>query len=181
MTTPQQFDPSSLDPVVAAWLASGPTTLPDATRRAIAEAVRVAPRQAHARLVSRPRGVTITGFQVLGIAAALAAFALVGTLAIASSRTPGPAGSIVPLPSATPSASPSPTVTPSPSPGVTPTLQTPSTGEGGVFTSTLYGYSVTLPAGWLAVPATRAWVRSEERRVGKECAELCRSRWSPYH
>jgi hypothetical protein len=23
--------------------------------------------------------------------------------------------------------------------------------------------------------------RSEERRVGKECAELCRSRWSPYH
>ena len=24
-------------------------------------------------------------------------------------------------------------------------------------------------------------VRSEERRVGKECAILCRSRWSPYH
>ena len=23
--------------------------------------------------------------------------------------------------------------------------------------------------------------RSEERRVGKECATLCRSRWSPYH
>ena len=26
----------------------------------------------------------------------------------------------------------------------------------------------------------RCW-RSEERRVGKECSELCRSRWSPYH
>ena len=25
-----------------------------------------------------------------------------------------------------------------------------------------------------------AW-RSEERRVGKECLRLCRSRWSPYH
>ena len=27
------------------------------------------------------------------------------------------------------------------------------------------------------------WVprRSEERRVGKECVSLCRSRWSPYH
>ena len=25
------------------------------------------------------------------------------------------------------------------------------------------------------------WTRSEERRVGKECAILCRSRWSPYH
>ena len=24
-------------------------------------------------------------------------------------------------------------------------------------------------------------VRSEERRVGKECPVLCRSRWSPYH
>ena len=23
--------------------------------------------------------------------------------------------------------------------------------------------------------------RSEERRVGKECQTLCRSRWSPYH
>ena len=23
--------------------------------------------------------------------------------------------------------------------------------------------------------------RPEERRVGKECSELCRSRWSPYH
>ena len=23
--------------------------------------------------------------------------------------------------------------------------------------------------------------RSEERRVGKECVSLCRSRWSPYH
>ena len=26
-----------------------------------------------------------------------------------------------------------------------------------------------------------AFARSEERRVGKECRRLCRSRWSPYH
>ena len=26
-----------------------------------------------------------------------------------------------------------------------------------------------------------ATTRSEERRVGKECARKCRSRWSPYH
>src|SRR3546814_15144951 len=25
------------------------------------------------------------------------------------------------------------------------------------------------------------YVRSEERRVGKECVSKCRSRWSPYH
>ena len=24
-------------------------------------------------------------------------------------------------------------------------------------------------------------LRSEERRVGKECNQVCRSRWSPYH
>ena len=36
----------------------------------------------------------------------------------------------------------------------------------------------------LAIGVTQGAVfkhRSEERRVGKECSELCRSRWSPYH
>ena len=32
---------------------------------------------------------------------------------------------------------------------------------------------------WLAPVAIL--LRSEERRVGKECASMCRSRWSPYH
>ena len=36
-------------------------------------------------------------------------------------------------------------------------------------------YQVTLPH------RGRYRFRSEERRVGKECATLCRSRWSPYH
>src|SRR3546814_2285701 len=27
----------------------------------------------------------------------------------------------------------------------------------------------------------RTVIRSEERRVGKECVSTCRSRWSPYH
>src|SRR3546814_8329492 len=29
--------------------------------------------------------------------------------------------------------------------------------------------------------ADTADLRSEERRVGKECVSTCRSRWSPYH
>ena len=35
----------------------------------------------------------------------------------------------------------------------------------------------------LAIVESSAWgvVRSEERRVGKECSSPCRSRWSPYH
>ena len=44
---------------------------------------------------------------------------------------------------------------------------------------------LVLPAQWqntaVAQGQLQASVRSEERRVGKECALLCRSRWSPYH
>src|SRR5213596_1169907 len=47
---------------------------------------------------------------------------------------------------------------------------------------------VVTAAGWTVGdirPLTRlndtAITRSEERRVGKECTVLCRSRWSPYH
>src|SRR3546814_9400404 len=29
--------------------------------------------------------------------------------------------------------------------------------------------------------ANQFLIRSEERRVGKECVSTCRSRWSPYH
>src|SRR3546814_9397199 len=38
------------------------------------------------------------------------------------------------------------------------------------------GPRVAPDAGKGAIP-----VRSEERRVGKECVSTCRSRWSPYH
>src|SRR3546814_2602849 len=31
------------------------------------------------------------------------------------------------------------------------------------------------------LPTMLADLRSEERRVGKECVSTCRSRWSPYH
>src|SRR3546814_5452768 len=38
------------------------------------------------------------------------------------------------------------------------------------------------PAVIRAESEARAWkhIRSEERRVGKECVRTCRSRWSPY-
>ena len=36
-------------------------------------------------------------------------------------------------------------------------------------------------AGLAAGADAGAFARSEERRVGKECLRLCRSRWSPYH
>src|SRR3546814_21007756 len=33
----------------------------------------------------------------------------------------------------------------------------------------------------VAIAGWRKILRSEERRVGKECVSTCRSRWSPYH
>src|SRR5213594_2121180 len=45
-------------------------------------------------------------------------------------------------------------------------------GEPGVGKSTLL---------LMALAAISRDRRSEERRVGKECERLCRSRWSPYH
>src|SRR3546814_16604113 len=38
--------------------------------------------------------------------------------------------------------------------------------------------AITLPPRQLSSPFS---IRSEERRVGKECVSTCRSRWSPYH
>ncbi len=49
-----------------------------------------------------------------------------------------------------------------------PGLQLPARGEAGLFHTAL-------------LFKTQADLRSEERRVGKECLSLCRSRWSPYH
>src|SRR3546814_8483881 len=40
--------------------------------------------------------------------------------------------------------------------------------------------TLDLLGGQLAEP-TSTWLRSEERRVGKECVSSCRSRWSPYN
>src|SRR3546814_15695513 len=39
----------------------------------------------------------------------------------------------------------------------------------------------TVHDGLEAAPDAFLGLRSEERRVGKECVSTCRSRWSPYH
>src|SRR3546814_20854494 len=45
----------------------------------------------------------------------------------------------------------------------------------------LQRHDVALEIGASGGVARPAEVRSEERRVGKECVSTCRSRWSPYH
>src|SRR3546814_17773796 len=43
----------------------------------------------------------------------------------------------------------------------------------------IFGISLLLTPG--IVDWSAGWIRSEERRVGKESVSTCRSRWSPYH
>src|SRR3546814_19785969 len=53
----------------------------------------------------------------------------------------------------------------------------PGLGGGRLGRPPTLGLSPTMPR-----PADGAKsIRSEERRVGKECVSTCRSRWSPYH
>ena len=52
-------------------------------------------------------------------------------------------------------------------------------GAGGPVVELNAGDVVVIPAG--IAHKREAASRSEERRVGKECVSLCRSRWSPYH
>ena len=51
---------------------------------------------------------------------------------------------------------------------------------GGCLISWCVGHLVQLAEAAAYGEQYKKW-RSEERRVGKECLRLCRSRWSPYH
>src|SRR3546814_5437829 len=45
----------------------------------------------------------------------------------------------------------------------------------------VYGVDLSLMMQKVQKDVAKAGIRSEERRVGKECVSTCRSRWSPYH
>ena len=49
------------------------------------------------------------------------------------------------------------------------------------FCGDIIGALLILFIGFKIVSYVVKMARSEERRVGKECLRLCRSRWSPYH
>ena len=49
------------------------------------------------------------------------------------------------------------------------------------FELTFFGMERSVPDCLIRLIRDLEQGRSEERRVGKECLRLCRSRWSPYH
>src|SRR3546814_2430777 len=53
----------------------------------------------------------------------------------------------------------------------------------GIFPATFefVGRSVVFAIPQSSLGRMQGRIRSEERRVGKECVSTCRSRWSPYH
>src|SRR3546814_17727399 len=58
-------------------------------------------------------------------------------------------------------------------------------GAFGAFVTIALGCALWIGSGWrdggTAVILAGVFLRSEERRVGKEGVSTCRSRWSPYH
>lgn len=86
---------------------------------------------------------SFAGFGFVGAAAALLAVALV----LLNLRPGGGPGGV-------PTPAPSPTVAPSPAASAS-AAASPSGPT--VFTSVLYGYTVTIPAGWLTAPAAIRW------------------------
>src|SRR3546814_19896835 len=64
--------------------------------------------------------------------------------------------------------------------GLTEFLPVSSTGHL-ILAAELLGFTGEASSSFKIAIQLGAILRSEERRVGKECVSTCRSRWSPYH
>ena len=131
------------DEILAAWIDEGPTDLPDATRRAIVNALPMTKRAR--RGLFAPWSFTAMNGTTRIVATALVAIVAVGAALYLIRPGPGFGG---------PGPSPTPT-TPAPSPTKAivaipdPTIY--------AFTSPLYGYSAIYPNGWINSAATEVW------------------------
>ena len=139
MTTPRDHD--------AAIAAFFEERQPELSDRAL-EAIRRSVHQTRQRGAIRRLTVPDSSLSVQLLAgAAIAVAVLVAVMNLQPGHGPGGAPTPVPTPSPTPTAAPSP----SPSP----------TGPT-VFTSSFYGYTMTIPAGWTVVPAGLRWDGTSE-------------------
>ncbi len=138
--------PHDLDRQLHAFLADGPTELPDPSF----DAVRDRMETTRQRVVLGPwRFPDMSKFVPIGLGVAAVVVVLAGIQLLAS-PAPGGVGAV---PSVQPSPTPSPT--PVPSPSASPASSPPPLTQ--TFTSPLHGISVSYPEGWLARAATEPW------------------------
>ena len=130
------------DTTLAAWFDEGPTELPEAVRRSIATTVKTTTqeRRGFGQLWRFP----MNGWARYAVLAVTVVVIAVGGWYLLGSQRGGVGG---------PAESPSPTVAASASVSAS-TSAAPSAVT---FTSPFYGYTVTLPPGWTATPASSAW------------------------
>jgi hypothetical protein len=127
------------DTILAAWLDEGPTDLPDVTRRAIVTALPTT-SQARRGPFAPWRLFPMNATTRLAMGALVAVIAVGGALYLLGPSRYGSGG---------PALTPSPV--PSPQPSASAFAVPPLTQQ---FTSTLYGYSIRYPAGWIAAPGS---------------------------
>jgi hypothetical protein len=135
--------PREPDARIAAFFEAAQPNLPDRTF----DAVR--------RDIHRTRQLVVIGplreplaFPSAGFLAAAAAIVAIAIVLLNVRSVLGPGG--VPTPVPTPTVGASPAVSASASAPASPSVPT-------VFTSPLYGYTVTVPAGWITAPAVLRW------------------------
>ncbi|HEX8026724.1 MAG TPA: hypothetical protein VF484_11025 [Candidatus Limnocylindrales bacterium] len=141
-----------LELVVSAWLDEGPTDLPPTTRRAILAAVPTIRRRRAGvlGLVGSGPAPSGRGWAELATAAVILAVALGLMLGV------GLLGTVRPSPSPNPSAPPSASAPATPLPTGRAAGPTPF-GSATLLSSAVNHFSLTVPAGWLVVPATLVW------------------------
>ena len=130
--------PRSTEQLLQAFLADGLTDLPDRAYEAVRREIHGVPQ----RGVLGRRSLDPRLGRWLGVAVAAA---LILAVAILDLRPVGGPGAV-----------PTPPTTASPAASVVPSLETPPTGPTS-FTSPLYGYTLTVPAGWIVAPAAARW------------------------
>jgi hypothetical protein len=127
---------NDVDRVLEDWLTEGPSHLSDRAIGRINSQLQHTPQRRHAWLPGREH---MNRFALaLGSAAVIVVAAVLALGLFVNNANPNVGGAASPTPTAASSA--------------TPAAATPV-----VFTSTLYPYSITLPAGWVTTPARAQW------------------------
>ena len=166
------LDEFDADRRIADWLETGPTSLPDATNRAIRVAIHAAPRKrggnAPWRYLSMPATRIALGATLIGV------FLFGGLLAFRQSnvQTPGASAASCAVTPAVPSETASSSSSPVPS-SLVPSSPAPSPADTSTwvrFTSNRYGYSMCIPPDWTVTSGAVPWlpITSDPDATGAE-------------